>query len=198
MIANALTIGLPLVIATAVCAHLTDSGGQALLHYGLGHRPLGGGLFRNHMSFHHRFYARGHLVSSIDHDGDGNNTPYFLIPTILAGGALFAVLPLYLFLTAATAAAASFYAHVRLDREYHLEGSRLARYVWFRRKQQLHFVHHLHADSNFAVIDFFWDRILGTYRRPELTDTTLSAAAAAMRVDPCGRLISYKPVLPGR
>jgi hypothetical protein len=27
--------------------------------------------------------------------------------------------------------------------------------------------HHRHANSNFAVIHFFWDRILGTYRRPE-------------------------------
>ena len=33
-------------------------------------------------------------------------------------------------------------------------------------KQELHFVHHRHANTNFAVIHFFWDRILGTYRRP--------------------------------
>src|SRR5262249_58829617 len=37
----------------------------------------------------------------------------------------------------------------------------------FRRKQELHFVHHRHANSNFAVIHFFWARILGTYRRPD-------------------------------
>ena len=36
-----------------------------------------------------------------------------------------------------------------------------------RRKRQLHFAHHLHASSNFAVIDFFWDRMLGTYRKPD-------------------------------
>ncbi len=40
-------------------------------------------------------------------------------------------------------------------------------FAWFRRKQELHFVHHRHAGSNFAVIHFFWDRILGTYRRPD-------------------------------
>jgi sterol desaturase/sphingolipid hydroxylase (fatty acid hydroxylase superfamily) len=40
-------------------------------------------------------------------------------------------------------------------------------FAWLRRKQELHFVHHRHADSNFAVIDFFWDRILGTYRKPD-------------------------------
>jgi sterol desaturase/sphingolipid hydroxylase (fatty acid hydroxylase superfamily) len=39
--------------------------------------------------------------------------------------------------------------------------------VWFRRRQELHFVHHRHANSNFGVIHFFWDKILGTYRRPD-------------------------------
>jgi sterol desaturase/sphingolipid hydroxylase (fatty acid hydroxylase superfamily) len=26
----------------------------------------------------------------------------------------------------------------------------------------------MHANSNFAVIDFFWDRVLGTYRNPDM------------------------------
>ena len=60
------------------------------------------------------------------------------------------------------ACAASFYAHVYFDKEYHVEGSRLQRFAWFRRKQELHFVHHRHANSNFAVIHFFWDSMLGT------------------------------------
>jgi hypothetical protein len=61
---------------------------------------------------------------------------------------------------------ASFCAHVFFDKEYHVEESRLQRFAWFRRKQELHFVHHRHANCNFAVIHFFWDRILCTYRRP--------------------------------
>jgi sterol desaturase/sphingolipid hydroxylase (fatty acid hydroxylase superfamily) len=77
------------------------------------------------------------------------------------------VLPIDLFVVQVVACAASFCAHVFFDKEYHVEGSRLQRFAWFRRKQALHFVHHRHADSNFAVIDFFWDRILGTYRRPD-------------------------------
>ena len=83
------------------------------------------------------------------------------------GGALFFVLPLNLFVLMALASAASFYAHVYIDKEYHVEGSSLERFAWFRRKRQLHFAHHLHTNSNFAVIDFFWDRLLGTYRRPD-------------------------------
>jgi sterol desaturase/sphingolipid hydroxylase (fatty acid hydroxylase superfamily) len=80
---------------------------------------------------------------------------------------MFFALPFDLFLVAIATSAASFYAHVYLDREYHAEQPRFARLAWFRHKQQLHFVHHLHADTNFAVIDFFWDRLFGTYRRPD-------------------------------
>lgn len=110
---------------------------------------------------------RDHLASRVYRGDEGNNTPFFLIPAVLFGGPLFFALPLPLFLVMAIATAASFYAHVFFDREYHVEGSRLERFAWFRRKQQLHFVHHLHANTNFAVIEFFWDRVLGTYRRPD-------------------------------
>jgi sterol desaturase/sphingolipid hydroxylase (fatty acid hydroxylase superfamily) len=158
---------LPLFVLTAVCAHLVMSGGQTLFHYGLGHRRLGGVLFRNHIRFHHGYYTRGHLVSSVYRGDEGNNTPYFLIPTFLVAGAMFFVLPFSLFLVATAASAVSFYVHVYLDKEYHVQEPRLARFAWFRRKQQLHFVHHLHADTNFAVIDFFWDKLLGTYRGPD-------------------------------
>jgi hypothetical protein len=158
---------LPLFALIAVGAHLVMSGSQTLLHYGVGHHRLGGALFRNHIRFHHTIYARGHLVSAHYRGDKGNNTPYFLIPTILVAAAMYLILPLDFFLVVVAASAMSFYAHVYFDMEYHVLESRLARFAWFRRKQQLHFVHHLHADSNFAVIDFFWDKLLGTYRRPE-------------------------------
>lgn len=158
---------LPLFALTALGAHLVVSGSQTLLHYSLGHHRLGGVFFRNHIRFHHTHYARGHLVSPTYRGTEGNNTPYFLAPTILIGGVMFLVLPFDLFLVVTAVSAASFYAHVFFDKEYHVQEPKLAHFAWFRRKQQLHFVHHLHADSNFAVIDFFWDRLLGTYRRPD-------------------------------
>jgi len=157
----------PLFIVTATCTHLVISFSQTALHRWLGHKRLGGFFFRNHINFHHATYARGHLASSTYHGNKGNNTPFFLVPTVLVGGGLFFALPFHLFLVMVLASVVSFYAHVFFDKEYHVEGSRLERFGWFRRKQQLHFVHHLHANSNFAVIDFFWDRVLGTYRKPD-------------------------------
>jgi sterol desaturase/sphingolipid hydroxylase (fatty acid hydroxylase superfamily) len=158
---------LPLFVLAAACTHVVVSGSQTLFHYGLGHHRIGGVFYRNHIRFHHTYYARGHLVSATYRGDKGNNTPYFLIPTIFVAGVMFLVLPFHLFLVVTAASGASFYAHVYLDKEYHVAGSKLARFAWFRRKQQLHFVHHLHASSNFAVVDFFWDRFLGTYRSPD-------------------------------
>ena len=158
---------LPRFAITAIATYLLMSLGQTLLHYSLGHHRIGRKLFLNHINFHHAFYSKTHLVSRAYLGGEGNNTPAFLIPVLVVGLCTYLILPLELFLVQAGVCAASFQAHVYLDRQYHVEGTWLLRFTWFRRKQALHFVHHRHAGSNFAVIDFFWDRILGTYRRPD-------------------------------
>jgi sterol desaturase/sphingolipid hydroxylase (fatty acid hydroxylase superfamily) len=160
--------GPPFLVLTVIATHLTVSSSQTLFHYGLGHHRIGGIFYRNHIRFHHTHYARGRLVSSTHRRNAGNNTPYFLIPAILLAATVFLLLPFNLFVVVIVTSAGSFGAHVYLDRQYHAEGSKLARFAWFRRKQQLHFVHHLDANSNFAVIDFFWDRLLGTYRNPDV------------------------------
>ena len=156
-----------MLLATAIVTYLIVSFGQTLMHYKLGHRPIGGKLFRNHINFHHSYYSRDHLVSRTYLDDEGNNTPFFLIPVLLVGACSYFLLPLDLFVTEVLACAASFYAHVFFDKEYHVDGSWLRRFAWFRRKQELHFAHHRHAGCNYAVIDYFWDRLLGTFREPD-------------------------------
>jgi len=155
-----------LFLMTAIATHLIMSFAQTLMHYKLGHHPMGGKLFRNHINFHHTYYSKDHLVSRTYLGDEGNNTPFFFIPVFLVGTCTYFLLPFDLFVVQVVACAASFYAHVFFDKEYHVEGSRLQRFAWFRRKQELHFVHHRHANCNFAVIHFFWDRILCTYRKP--------------------------------
>jgi sterol desaturase/sphingolipid hydroxylase (fatty acid hydroxylase superfamily) len=80
---------------------------------------------------------------------------------------MYRVLAFDLFLVVTAASAASFCAHVSFDKQYHAEGSSLAHFAWFRRMQELHFIDHLHANSNFGVIHSFWDRLLVTYRSPD-------------------------------
>ena len=153
-----------LFIGTAGATHYVMSFAQTVMHRTLGHHAIGGKFFRNHLDFHHTYYCGNHLVSQNYQGDEGNNTPFFFIPVCLVGAGTFFILPLYLFIGLVIGCAVSFYMHVFLDKEYHVEGSRLCRFNWFRRKQALHFVHHRCGNCNFAVIDFFWDRLLGTYR----------------------------------
>ena len=76
---------LPLFLVTAAATHLLMSFAQTLMHYKLGHHPMGGKFFRNHINFHHTYYSKDHLVSPTYLGDEGNNTPYFFVPVVLAG-----------------------------------------------------------------------------------------------------------------
>ena len=65
---------LPLILMTAVATHLVMSFAQTLMHYKLGHHPMGGKFFRNHINFHHAHYSKDHLVSRTYLGDEGNNT----------------------------------------------------------------------------------------------------------------------------
>jgi sterol desaturase/sphingolipid hydroxylase (fatty acid hydroxylase superfamily) len=107
---------------------------------------------------------RKSVVSEYYLNEEANNTPFFLIPVTLVISLGYLFLPLDLFIVQLTAMSISFHVHLYFDKHYHVAGSWLGRFAWFRRKQQLHFLHHRHADCNFAVVDNFWDWLLGTYR----------------------------------
>jgi hypothetical protein len=157
---------LPLFLMIAVATHLVMSFAQTLMHYKLGHHPMGGKFFRNHINFHHTYYSKDHLVSRTYLGDEGNNTPLLLRPCV-SGRSMYILHTASRSLLGSGSCMCRLVLRARLFKEYHIERSRLQRLAWFRRKQELHFVHHRHANSNFAVIHFFWDRILGTYRRPD-------------------------------
>ena len=163
---------------TAISAHFSMSLGQTLFHRYLGHRRFGGRFFRNHMQFHHVHYSGDDVVSTHYLDNGDNNTLFFLAPVALVVGLSYWFLRLDLFMVQLAAMSLSFYGHVYIDKQFHVAESWLGRFSWFRRKQQLHFVHHRQANCNFAVIDYFWDHLLGTYRSVGATQQAGSSSAA--------------------
>jgi len=84
---------LSLFLITAVATHLVMSFAQTLMHYKLGHHPIGGKFFRNHINFHHAYYSKDHLLSRTYLGEEGNNTPFFFIPVFLVGACTYFVLP---------------------------------------------------------------------------------------------------------
>src|SRR5438067_5266222 len=87
---------LPLILMTAVATHLVMSFAQTLMHCKLGHHPMGGKFFRNHINFHHAHYSKDHLVSRTYLGDEGNNTPFFFIPVFLVGACTYLVCRLLL------------------------------------------------------------------------------------------------------
>ena len=163
---STLALTIPLYFVTAVATHLVMSLGQTLMHYKLGHHPMGGMFFRNHIRFHHGYYGTDHLTSETFLN-KGGVTLYFFIPISAATAVMWWLLPLDFFLVVVAAAGVSYCAHVLFDESYHVERAWLQQFAWFRRRQELHFVHHRHANKNFGVIYLFWDRLLGTYQEAE-------------------------------
>jgi sterol desaturase/sphingolipid hydroxylase (fatty acid hydroxylase superfamily) len=54
--------------------------------------------------------------------------------------------------------------HIFLHRHYHIRHSPLERFGWFQRKRQWHFVHYRRVRSNYAIVEFRLDRLIGTFR----------------------------------
>lgn len=111
---------------------------------------------------HHGVYKRNTLRTDefIDHESHALN--YYGIPIvvvaalywIVAGPLVMAANLLGVFFT--------FRWHMFLHKHYHLNDTPLERFAWFRKKRELHFSLHRDAHYDFAVVEFWMDRLLGT------------------------------------
>ena len=143
---------------------------QTFLHRAIAHRRCGGKIYRNHVTCHHRNYRGRQMLSECYIEDELNDTPWFLPPALLMACIAYSLLPLDLFVAHVLTICTAFWAHVYLHAQYHVDGSWLTRFRWFRRKRELHFVHHRHMDSNFGVIEFIWDKWFGTFRNAVARD----------------------------
>jgi hypothetical protein len=58
--------------------------------------------------------------------------------------------------------------HLYLPEQYHLIGSRWERFGWFRKKRELHFIHHRDVHVNYAIVEYWIDSFLGTRKEPNV------------------------------
>jgi sterol desaturase/sphingolipid hydroxylase (fatty acid hydroxylase superfamily) len=149
---------------TAILTYYLGSLLQAALHAILGHKRVGGALHFTHVHHHHALYSNGRMVSDTYLPEEKDAAPFFIVPVVLVGWTAYKLLPFDLFLVNAASISFSYLGHLYFHKHYHLTQSWLGRFGWFRRRQQLHFVHHRHATKNYALLDPFWDRLFGTYQ----------------------------------
>jgi sterol desaturase/sphingolipid hydroxylase (fatty acid hydroxylase superfamily) len=151
-------------IATIFITHHIASFIQVSLHCLLGHRETGGFLYRTHLYQHHGIYSKDLLVSDKYIPEEKSLDFFYSIPVTAIALLAYLSLPFDLFLVHVVSMALSVYAHLYLHGQYHLKETWLSRFKWFSKRQQLHLVHHKNSTKNFAVLEFFWDRVLGTYQ----------------------------------
>jgi sterol desaturase/sphingolipid hydroxylase (fatty acid hydroxylase superfamily) len=102
---------------------------------------------------------------------------YYVIPLAPLTALVAWMLPWPLFILHVAALGFTIWWHLHLHRHYHLNASRWSRFAWFQRKRALHLRHHVHHHGNYAIVEFFWDRVLGTYDRAPLPAPRPAAAA---------------------
>jgi sterol desaturase/sphingolipid hydroxylase (fatty acid hydroxylase superfamily) len=148
---------------TALVTYYLATFVQASLHCLLGHTRLGRSLYLTHVGSHHAIYSDV-LVSGSYSDSEESLTAYYVAPAIILVGSAYVTLSFDLLLAHLCSLGLAFYSHVYLHGQYHLTNSWLRRFRWFQRKQRLHFTHHKDPSKNFAVIEFTWDRLFGTFQ----------------------------------
>ena len=137
---------------------------QTVSHRIFGHTKRVMAIYAEHTHGHHARYARNELLQDSWVPSERHVLWYFPIPFSAMAALVWAVAPVPVFLAYFAGLAFSFALHLVLHRHYHIRGSVLERFEWFRRKRALHFIHHRRVRSNYAIVENWIDRILGTYR----------------------------------
>lgn len=137
---------------------------QAVLHREYGHRRRIAAVFEGHAIGHHGQYPAHRLQGDTYEDLEGHALNYYGIPALIVATAVYTAFGPLVTIAHLLGVLATFRINIVLHRHYHLETTPLERFAWFRKKRRLHFLHHRNARVNFAVVEFWIDRLLGTYR----------------------------------
>lgn len=149
-------------LATFVTTYYVASLVQTVFHRVIGHVPRIARLYERHVKGHHAQYAR-EMLSNQWILTEQHITGYYAIPFIPIVCAAFCLLPGVYFIVHLFGLAFAMWWHVYLHRQYHVRGCWWERFAWFREKRRLHFVHHQKPQKNFAIVEYSWDLLFGTF-----------------------------------
>jgi sterol desaturase/sphingolipid hydroxylase (fatty acid hydroxylase superfamily) len=158
--------------AGVVAGHLAASFLQTALHRMFGHSHLGQNLFggrisAQHVDGHHTLYSGGRLVLPQYSDEDKSLSVLYVVPAFLAIAPAFLVFPFTFAAGFGAGMLLSYAIHIFMHAQYHLSDALFREQEWFRRLRALHMVHHRQQDRNYAVIDLYWDKLMGTFARAD-------------------------------
>lgn len=151
------------VAGTTVVTYYTTTFVQVVFHRWFGHERRLGEVYDNHIRGHHADYRGEKLMSERYIEAERHVMWYYALPLAPLTVAAACWLPWTLVAAHVATLVATIWWHLHLHRQYHLTNPFWARFAWFRKKRALHLRHHVHHHGNYAIVEFFWDRLLGTY-----------------------------------
>lgn len=141
------------------------------IHWAM-HERWSGKLHRAHMTHHLKLYPHSDLLSDTYRDAGADNGLLVFTPGIALVVGVFGIVlfcfgvPVIGLIAAVILSILVGAANDLLHTSFHLRGSRLQRFGWFRTLRSLHFYHHRNMKKNLGIIWFGWDRLFKTFRSP--------------------------------
>lgn len=135
---------------------------QVVFHRWFGHTRRIIRVYEVHVGGHHAQYSKD-LLSDRWINTEQHVTWYYAIPFAPMVFGAFWLLPWGLFIVHVSTLSFAIWWHLFLHRKYHIRGAWLERFAWFQRKRRLHLLHHQRPRRNYAIVEFGWDRVLGTF-----------------------------------
>jgi sterol desaturase/sphingolipid hydroxylase (fatty acid hydroxylase superfamily) len=150
-----------LFVMTFVSTYYAASLVQTVFHRLFGHSPRIVKVHTAHVRGHHAQYSKV-LLSERWIPTEQHVTWYYAIPFTPMVIAAWWMLPFNLFIIHILGLAFAIWWHVYLHRQYHIRNVWWERFAWFQRKRRLHFLHHQKSHKNYAIVEYFWDRLFRT------------------------------------
>lgn len=135
---------------------------QTVLHRIFGHHNRIKPVYETHAKGHHALYPPHRLLTDTWVDSERHVMWYYAIPFVPLTLLVAWLCPFWVFLSHVAAMVWAIWWHIYLHKQYHLNGSVWERFDWFRKKRESHFIHHRAVHSNYAIVEYWIDNLLGT------------------------------------
>ena len=137
---------------------------QTTMHRAFGHHNRIQVIYETHSQGHHAKYPPQKLTSDQFEDAEQQVMWYYAFPFVPTGLLVFWLGGSGILAGYVTGLLFAVWWHTYLHEQYHLNHSFWHRFVWFQQKRELHLIHHCHARQNYAIVEYWIDRIMGTYK----------------------------------
>lgn len=152
------------IVITHVLTYYFAAFIQAVLHKLFGHHNRIHRVYQVHAQGHHALYPPHRLLSEKFIDSEQHLMWYYAIPFVPIGLIVYGFGGLSVLIGYLSGLVFSIWWHIYLHEQYHLRNSFWGRFSWFKKKKQLHLIHHCHVHYNYAIVEFWIDRLMGSYQ----------------------------------